>query len=62
MTMSSVVEVKTLEPTTHTKYKLNQLKLTPLTPPSLWESSKTGIVCQTISPLTKLTLTNLKKA
>ena len=27
MAISSVVEVKTLEPTIHTKYKLNQLKL-----------------------------------
>ena len=36
--------------------------IVPLTPPSLWESSKTGTFCQTISPLTKLTLTNLKKA
>ena len=58
----SFVEVKTLEPTIHSKYKLNQLKLTHLSTPSSWESSKAGTVCQTISSLTKLTLTNFKKA
>ena len=33
-----------------------------LSTPSLWESSKTGTVCQTISSMMKLMLTNVKKA
>lgn len=35
MTTSSIVQVKTLEPTFYTRCKPNQLKLTPLSTPSL---------------------------
>ena len=51
MATSRTVKVKTLEPTIHTRCKRNQLKLTPLSTPSLWKSSKTRTVYQTTSLL-----------
>ena len=48
---SRTVKVKTLEPTIHTRCKRNQLKLTPLSTPSLWKSSKTRTIYQTTSLL-----------
>ena len=53
MATSRTVKVKTLEPTIHTRCKQNQLKLTPLSTPSLWKSSKTGTIYQTTSLLMK---------
>ena len=43
------------------QHRREYLKLTPLSTPSSWESSKTGTVCQTISSRMKLTSTNFKK-
>ena len=53
MVTSSIVKLITLEPTIHTRCKQNQLKLTPLSTPSLWKSSKTETVYQTTSLLMK---------
>ena len=53
MATSRTVKVKTLEPTIHTRCKRNQLKLTPLSIPSLWKSSKTRKIYQTTFLLMK---------
>ena len=47
----TVFRLNGLEPTIHTRCKRNQLKLSPLSTPSLWKSSKTRTIYQTTSSL-----------
>ena len=49
----TVFRLNGLEPTIHTRCKRNQLKLSPLSTPSLWKSSKTRTIYQTTSLLMK---------